>query len=201
MPSAFDYVGQSSNFSSGVVPGTGGNLFQGLGTGLADLVTGDVSYARQLESMGMQNAFNASQSALERDFSSREAQKNRDWQERMSNSAYSRAISDLKSSGVNPYAVLTGLSGASTPSGATASGSTARSGSGVSNTGNGLASMISSAFSLVTSLFGMKNKMDIAKLNAETRENIAKLYTGTGYDMSTFDRKGHLLSRTEYRKR
>ncbi len=199
--SAFDYVGQSSNFSSGVVPGTGGNLFQGIGTGFADLVTGDVSYARKLESMGMQNAFNASQSEIERDFASREAQKNRDWQERMSNSAYSRAISDLKSSGVNPYTVLTGLSGASTPSGATASGSTARSGSGVSNTGNGLASMISSAFSLVTSLFGMKNKMDIAKLNAETRENIAKLYTGTGYDMSTFDRKGHLLSRTEYRKR
>lgn len=200
MPSAFDYVGNSNLFSSGIVDGKGG-LGQGIGTGLADLVTGDVSYARQLESMGMQNAFNASQSALERDFASREAKKNRDWQERMSNSAYSRAISDLKSSGVNPYAVLSGLNGASTPSGATATGSTARSGSGVSNTGNGLASMISSAFSLVTSLFGMKNKMDIAKLNADTRENIAKLYTGTGYDMSTFDRKGHLLSRIEYRKR
>lgn len=199
--SAYDYVGQSNQFSSGIVGGTQGNLLQGLGTGLADVVTGDVSYARQLESMGMQNAFNASQSQLERDFSASEAQKNRDWQERLSNTAYSRAIADLKSSGVNPYAVLTGMSGASTPSGATATGSTARSGSGVSNAGNGIASMISSAFSLVTSLFGMKNKMDIAKLNADTRESIAALYAGTGYDMATYDRKGHLLSRTEYRKR
>lgn len=198
--SAYDYVGQAGQFSSGIVGGKG-DVGQGIGTGLANLVTGDVDYARQLESMGFQNAFNASQSAIERDFSSREAQKNRDWQEMMSNTAYSRAISDLKRNGVNPYTVLTGLSGASTPSGATATGSTARSGSGVSNSSNGLASMISSAFSLVTSLFGMKNKMDIAKLNADTRENIAELYTRTGYDMSTFDRKGNLLSRIQYRKR
>lgn len=198
--SAYDYVGQSNNFSSGIVQGTQGGLGQGLGTGLADLVTGDVSYARQLESMGFQNAFNAQQSALERDFASREAQKNRDWQERLSSSAYSRSIADLKRSGVNPYAVLTGLSGASTPSGATATGSTARSGSGVSGSSNGLASIISSAFSLATNLLGMKNKKDIAELNADTRESIAKIYAGTGYDMSTFDRKGHLLSRTEYRK-
>lgn len=52
--------------------------------------------------------------------SSNEASKNRDFQERMSNSAHSREINDLRNAGLNPILSALG-SGASTPTGATAS--------------------------------------------------------------------------------
>ena len=73
--------------------------------------------------------FNAEQAELSRRFNAEEAQKTRDWQEQMSNSAYSRAIADLKSAGINPYALLSGMNASSTPSGATGSGSSAYSNS------------------------------------------------------------------------
>lgn len=50
-----------------------------------------------------------------------EAQRNRDFQERMSNSAYSRAMKDMKSAGLNPILAYN-QGGASTPGGSAGSG-------------------------------------------------------------------------------
>ena len=94
-------------------------------TGLTD-VSGNLDYKRQLELLQLENAFNA-----------REAQKSRDWQERMSNTAYQRASEDLRKSGFNPALIL-GASGASTPVGATARSSSK---SGTSTSANATALM------------------------------------------------------------
>lgn len=55
------------------------------------------------------------------EFNAAEAQKDRDWQEHMSNTAYQRQIEDMHAAGINP-AMVGGGSGASTPSGAAAAG-------------------------------------------------------------------------------
>lgn len=162
MPSAFDYVGQSNNFTGGTV--TNGGVLSGLNDSISNFFTGDRNYARQLESMGFQNAFNAAEAQKERDFSSSEAQKNRDWQTDMSNSAYTRAIADLKRNGVNPYAVLSGMNSASTPAGSVGVGSSARSGSGVGSVSNGLGTLISSAFSLAKTIIKGQFDVDVAKI-------------------------------------
>lgn len=94
--------------------------------------------------------FNAEQAEIQRKFNAEEAKKTREWQEAMSNSAYSRAVADLKSAGINPYALLSGMSSSSTPSGATGSGSSAYSNShtGSYNSSSRIASQLISATGL-----------------------------------------------------
>ncbi|WNK14773.1 MAG: DNA pilot protein [Microvirus sp.] len=73
-----------------------------------------------------------------------EARINREWQEQMSNTAYQRATSSLRSAGLNPILAMGGVPPASTPGGSTASSSTAG-GPGALRMENALGAGVSSA--------------------------------------------------------
>lgn len=83
---------------------------------LGNLGASGLQYMLNKNMMGYQGSFNRDMMREAMAYNSAEAQANRDWQERMSSTAYQRAVKDMKAAGINPIlAALQG--GASTPGG------------------------------------------------------------------------------------
>ncbi|UPW40906.1 DNA pilot protein [Sigmofec virus UA08Rod_6125] len=93
------------------------------------------------------------------EFNSTEAQKQRNWQENMSNTAYQRAVADMKKAGLNPSMMYGagGANGASTPSAASASSG---SGHGIGE----IAGLINAASNLMRS--STNNELDYQITNS-----------------------------------
>lgn len=154
----------TGNWSGAQPPTTGGNFF----SSVRNLVSGDTDYARERELQDISNAFSAS-----------EAQKSRDFSERMSSTSYQRAINDMKAAGLNP-ALAISQGGASTPSSASASASSAHAGKSGQGLVTLIASLLGGAFKVATTSMISEAQMaqtlersssayEIAQMNADAR--------------------------------
>lgn len=84
----------------------------------------DANTAFAMQQASDQNAWQRETNQIQMDFNAAEAQRNRDWQEYMSNTAHQREVADLQAAGLNPVLSATGGNGAPVTSGAVASAST-----------------------------------------------------------------------------
>lgn len=165
--------------------------------GLENKFTGNLDYARTVAEREANNAFNAQQAQVAREFESSEAQKSRDWSERMSNTAYQRAAADMKAAGINPAAMLGGASSAGTPTASTAHGSAARSsGSSSFRSGDGFDSiarlagvLISSGINSALGASRIEAQKDIAKANRDLSENLTAMRLDSYRDNSEANRR------------
>lgn len=139
-----------------------GNGYTDLTGAIGNKFTGNLDWQRSEFQRLQNNAYNAQQAAIGREFEAREAQKSRDWSERMSNTAYQRAAADMKAAGINPAAMLGGAQSAGTPSASTAHAVAARSGgSGYFRSGFGFDTLARVAGMLISS--GISSALQASK--------------------------------------
>lgn len=138
------------------------------------------------QNMALANEISAQSSAKQYDYNSKEAEKNRVWQERMSSTAHQREVQDLIKAGLNPVLSAT-LGGASTPSGATASGSSYSGQAAQIDT-----SALGAIMSLYETMLSTSTNLDVARINQETAIQTSKINAAATKYASDMSLKGTL---------
>ena len=118
------------------------------------------------------NQFSANQAAVAREFNAAEAEKNRQWQQYMSNTAHQREVADLKAAGLNPVLSAMGGNGAAVTSGATASATNPSGQKGDVDTSSN-----ASIVSLLSSVLAAQTQLQAADVSARTQQAVADKYT------------------------
>lgn len=161
MASSDIYNQQMTAFDNSL-PSNAGNY------GFWNNITGDA------QAQAMNNMFSAQQAALANQFSHDEAQLSRDWNERMSNTAYQRAMADMKAAGINPLNMAGGIEPASAATSAVAQ---AHQGHASAMPSNSLPAFILGLVKIGASIAtaGASNaaKISSATLSANAKENAA----------------------------
>lgn len=184
------------NSSAGLNLNPFGNTYRGVGSSWfnAENIARE-DWVRDMQAQYNSYLLSMSQQTAQNKFNAEEAQKARDFEERLSNTAYQRAVKDMKDAGINPIlAYSNGASGASTPSGSAASSGSGGSYSGYRSSGNRdpLMSLLAAIGQAIVA--GVtKNPKVIAK--AQLAKESALLSKKMSYEKHTNIHKGH---KTEY---